>query len=161
MAQNNVSVIASTLDTTIYTFRVEDRTTSSDTQILAGEPVKLGSTNNVVHVADGEPTNAAPMWGIALTDSTETATVDGTVDVLIVEPIRTVLRTKYTAGSTVNNGVLYDTVTYDVVGGVYTVDADEGTDPNVHGLQIMDFDTAEGTVDYTVRSYATESGSST
>jgi len=161
MAQNDVKVINSTLNTIIRTFRVEDRTTSSDTQILPGEPVKK-TTNAVGHVADGEPTNAAPLWGIAVTASTETATADGTVDVLIVEPNRTVLRTDYTAGATVDDGVLYDTVTYDVSGGgAYTVDADEGDDPNVHGLQLLAYDTDAGTIDYSVRSYATEGGSST
>lgn len=161
MAQYDVRVASSTLDTVIRTFRVEDFTTSSDTVIYPGEPVKKGSKNNVVHVADGEPTITAPMWGIAVTQSTATSTADGTVDVLICEPNRTVLRTKYTTGATVDDGVLYDTVTYDLSTGVYTVDADEGDDPNVHGLQILGYDTSEGTVDYGLRSYATEAGSST
>lgn len=162
MAQNDVTMLGSQANRIIRTYRVEDRTTSSAAAtIKPGEPVKVGATNNVILLATGEPTNAAPMVGVAVSESTETATADGTVDVLVVEAGRTLLRTAATTPANLADGILYDSVTYDLLNGVFTVDENEGDDPDVHGLEIVDYDADAGTVDYFVKGYAARYTSST
>lgn len=162
MAQNDVTQIGSQANRIIRTYRVEDRTTSGATAtIKPGEPVKVGASNNVIILATGEPTNAAPLVGIATSESTETATTDGTVDVLVVEAGRTLLRTAATTPANLADGILYDSVTYDLTNGVFTVDEDEGDDPDVHGLEIVAYDADAGTVDYFVKGYAARYTSST
>jgi len=162
MAKNDVTLLGSQANHIVRTYRVEDRTTSSaSATIKPGEPVKVGSSNNVIILATGEPTNSAPMVGIALTESTETASADGTVEVLVVEAGRTLLRTAATTPGNLADGILYDSVTYDLTGDVFTVDENEGDDPDVHGLEIVDYDATEGTVDYFVKGYAARYTSST
>ena len=164
MAKGNIEIIKNAGPTLQY--RVDDRTTSSATAtIKQGEPVKV-SGNFVVLVATAEPTNAAPMLGIAANESTETSTVDGVVDVTGIIPGSTVLRAKVTTPGNMDTdaellGILNDTVTFTLSNGEFTVNEDEGTDPNVHGLEIIGGNIDKGTVDFMVRSYAIEQGSST
>ena len=64
--------------------KVDDYTTSSSTQILAGEPVKLSAAggNVVVKLAAGDPEIGTDIvFGIAASDDTATATADGEVEV--------------------------------------------------------------------------------
>lgn len=161
MAKHDITIIRG--GGAVQQFLVDDRTTSSDIQILPGEPVKKSNANYVAHVGDGEPTITAPMWGIATSTSTETSTAEGVVNVQQVIPGKTVLRAKANTGSNLAAGILQDAVTLDRTGSTaysYTVDENEGDDPNVHGLIIVDYDADKDTVDFIVKSYATEQGSS-
>lgn len=139
------------------TMQVDDRTTSSDTQIFPGDPVKLTSegSNFVTHLATGDPEIGTDiMFGIAATISTETSTVDGFVDVY--SPIQGIVyRCKATTSGNIATGILYDTVTFDLTTTTYTVDENEGSDENVHGLRIVQIDADAGTVDFEIKDGAT------
>lgn len=149
----------------VRTHDVQDQTSSSDTTLYPGDPVKV-SGNYVVHVATGEPTITAPFLGIAYSTSTETTTADGTVQVAEVIPGETVMRCKATTSTNMDTaaellGLKHDCVTFDLTSTTYTIDEDEGTDPNVHGLEIVDGDITNGTLDFVARAYACEYHSST
>lgn len=144
---------------------VEDRTTSSDTQLFAGEPVKKAGTgtNFVQHVATGEPTNAAPMYGITVDDSTETSTADGNVNTQLLIPGRTILRGKATTAANIDtqaklDALINDAVTLDLTSTTFTIDENEGDDPDVHGLIIVGGNIDKGTLDVLVKDFATEQG---
>lgn len=144
---------------------VDDRTTSgASATIKPGEPIKK-SGNFAVILGDGEPTITAPMIGIAAEESTETATVDGYVDYYPVIPGETIMRAKVTTAANMDTaaellGIKGDAVAFDLATGTFTVDENEGDDPNVHGLLIVDGDIANGTVDFMLKQYASEFGSS-
>lgn len=140
--------------------KVQDYTNSSSTQILAGEPVKLSAAggNVVVKLADGDPEIGTDIvFGIAASDDTATATADGEVEVYAPLP-GIIYRCKATTPANLAEGIRYDTVTFDLTGGVYTVDEDEGTDEDGHGLRIVDFDATNGTVDFEIKINATRYG---
>lgn len=142
--------------------KVADYTTSSSTQILAGEPVKLSGAeggNVVVKLATGDPEIGTDIvFGIAASDDTATATADGEVEVYAPLP-GIIYRCKATNPANLAEGIRYDTVCFDVsAGGDYTVDEDEGTDEDVHGLRIVDFDATNGTVDFEIKINATRYG---
>jgi hypothetical protein len=150
-------------------FVSEDRTTSSaSATIKAGEPCKIRGAeggNDVIILATGEPLIGTDLFvGIAQAESTETSTVDGTVEILIPTPGITVMRAKATTVTNVDTaaerlGVLNDSVTFDLTAGVFTVDENEGADDNVHGLNIVDVNIDNGDVDFIVRSQACYWGS--
>ena len=143
--------------------KVDDYTASSSTQILAGEPVKLSAAggNVVVKLADGDPeigTNGDIVFGIAASDDTATLAADGEVEVYAPLP-GIIYRCKATTPANLAEGIRYDTVCFDLsAGGVYTVDEDEGSDEDVHGLRIVDFDATNGTVDFEIKINATRYG---
>lgn len=143
------------------TCQVDDYTTSSSTQILIGEPVKLNGEggNTVIKLATGDPEIGTDIvFGIAASDDTATATANGTVEVLLPLP-GIIYRCKATTPANLAEGIRYDTVCFDLsAGGVYTVDEDEGSDENVHGLRIVDFDTVNGTVDFEIKEGVTRYG---
>lgn len=140
--------------------KVDDYTTSSSTQILAGEPVKLSAAggNVVVKLAAGDPEIGTDVvFGIAASDDTATATADGEVEVYAPLP-GIIYRCKATNPANLAEGIRYDTVTFDLTNATYTVDEDEGTDEDVHGLRIVDFDATNGTVDFEIKINATRYG---
>lgn len=140
--------------------KVDDYTTSSSTQILAGEPVKLSAAggNVVVKLAAGDPKIGTDVvFGIAASDDTATATADGEVEVYAPLP-GIIYRCKATNPANLTEGIRYDTVTFDLTNSTYTVDEDEGTDEDVHGLRIVDFDATNGTVDFEIKINATRYG---
>lgn len=140
--------------------KVDDYTTSSSTQILAGEPVKLSAAggNVVVKLATGDPEIGTDVvFGIAASDDTATATADGEVEVYAPLP-GIIYRCKATNPANLAEGIRYDTVTFDLTNATYTVDEDEGTDEDVHGLRIVDFDATNGTVDFEIKINATRYG---
>ena len=140
--------------------KVDDYTTSSSTQILVGEPVKLSAAggNHVVKLADGDPEIGKNIvFGIAASDDTATATADGEVEVYAPLP-GIIYRCKATTPANLAEGIRYDTVTFDLTGTTYTVDEDEGSDEKVHGLRIVDFDATNGTVDFEIKINATRYG---
>jgi len=140
---------------TAYKYNVSDRDTSSaSATIKAGEPVKTYSTNEfVVIIADGDPEISTDQFiGVARKESTETATADGKVEVVTLIPMSTVLRGKATTAGNIDTAsellaYLNDWVTFDVTSSVFTIDENETTDPNVHGLMIIGGDTTDKTLD--------------
>ena len=140
--------------------KVDDYTTSSSTQILAGEPVKLSAEggNVVVKLANGEPAIGTDIvFGIAASDDTATTTADGEVEIYAPLP-GIIYRCKATTSANLAEGIRYDTVTFDLTGTTYTVDENEGSDEDVHGLRIVDFDATDGTVDFEIKINATRYG---
>lgn len=70
-------------------------------------------------------------------------------------PYMTVIRGKATTSTNVNTAAKIlayegDWVTFDNTSDVFTIDEDEGTDANVHGLQIIGGDHIAYTLDVTV-----------
>ena len=170
MVKNDIKVIKHPGPTRQYL--AEDRTTSSVTAtIKVGEPVKVAGTgtNFVQPVATGDPEiTTDQLVGLAASESTETSTADGTVNVTTLLPTRTVLRGKATTSSNMDtqselDGLKNDWVTFDVTAssgtnGIFTIDENEGTDPDVHGLKIIDGDISLYTLDVIVHSMAVEAG---
>ena len=143
------------------TCKVDDYTSASSTQILIGEPVKLNGegANTVIKLATGDPEYGTDIvFGIAASDDTATSAADGEVEVLLPLP-GIIYRCKAHTPANLAEGVRYDCVTFDLTGTTYTVNEDEGTDEDVHGLRIVDFDATNGTVDFEIRSVVTRYGS--
>ena len=172
MAITDVQVIKDPGPT--VTFQAEDRTASSITvAMLPGEPVKVGGTgtNFVIPILTGDPeVGTDEMVGIVRKLSTESSTVDGTVEVITLRPGTTHLRAKATTVGNIDTdakllALLNDWVTFDVTGagtngptGVFTIDENEGTDPNVHSLKIITGDIVRGTLDVLVHSSGSGAG---
>lgn len=137
----------------VRTFKVDDLTTTSDTVIYPGEPVKIYNAqggNYVLHLATGDPEIGTDiMVGIAASQSTATATAEGTVNVYMPMP-GVVYRCKATTPANLADGILFDTVCFDLTSTTFTVDEDEGTDENVHPLRIVDYNATAGTVDFLI-----------
>jgi len=154
MSRNDVTLVYNPYASTpTREFVVEDRTTSSDTVMYPGEPVKINGegANYVIHLATGDPEYGTDiMAGITANGSTETSTVDGVVDVILPLP-GIIWRGKATDSTALAAGILYDCVTFDFTTPDFTVDEDEGTDENIHGLRIMGYDSDEGTVDFMIK----------
>lgn len=146
--------------------KVDDRTTSSVvTTLQPGEPVKK-STNFAIPVATGDPeVGTDEMLGIVRKESTETSTADGEVEVLSFIPGLSVIRAAATTPANMDTaaellGIIGDHVAFDVTAssgtnGVFTIDENEGDDPNVHGLKILRGNTVKGTLDCLVHALAT------
>jgi hypothetical protein len=160
MSLADISIVAGRGE--VLPFKVDDRTTSSATAtIKAGEPVKQSNSNYALLLATGDPEQGTDAFiGIAHNESTETSTAEGWLDVDIVVPYITRLRGRATTSANINTaakllGVLQDSVTFDLTSGAFTIDEDEGDDPNVHSLVIVDGDIAKGTLDVYVKPLAT------
>lgn len=155
-------------------YQAEDRTTSSiTTNMLPGEPVKVGGTgtNFVIPLVTGDPEVGTDEFvGIVFSESTETSTADGEVYVRTIIPVKTLMRAKVTTTTNFNTagekaGILGDWVACDVTGagtngptGVFTVDENEGTDPNVHGFKVVEGSITRFTVDFIAHAGASEGG---
>lgn len=143
-------------------FGAEDRGTSSvTTNMLAGEPVKRGGSNGnfVIPLANGDAENGTDIFvGIVTEQSSETASADGEVNVELCGP-GTVIQGRATTVANIDTaakllGVRHDYVCFDLTGagtngptGVFTIDEDEGDDPNVHCLFILTGDIEKGTLE--------------
>ena len=157
MAKNDIKLLEPK-NVSTREFVVEDRDTNSATYtIKAGEPVKLRAaedSNDIIILATGDPEIGTDIVvGVAANESTETATVDGTVQVYIPIPGVTVFRCRATTPANVNTAakrlaILNDCVAFDLTGTTFTVDETEGTDDDVHGLIIVDVDTSNGDIDF-------------
>ena len=119
-------------------------TEANATAIYAGEPVKFKSAGSkyVIPVADAEPLigTTVAVVGIAASDSTQTASVDGTVEVYLVDS-STVLRAKAKTSSTADTAAEVialkgKRVVFDLTSTQYTVDA-AYTDGATNGLLIV------------------------
>lgn len=167
MSKGDVYIVSGAVGT-VLPFRVDDRTTSTQTEtIKAGEPVQLDNENYVEIVADAGPvqTGANQLVGLAHNESSETASAEGTVDVEVVVPYVTILRAKAHTAANIDTdaelkAILNDSVTFSNSSNVITVNEDEGDDPNVHGLLIIGGDIDKGTLDFVVKPLATVFGRS-
>jgi hypothetical protein len=153
LAANNLRILKGGY--TVRRFRTEANVKLG---IASGDAVKAAQgtgTNYVDLVLDGDPEEATDMFlGITRSGSTNTAAADGVVDVEIVGP-GTIIEGKANTAANVNTdakllGLLFDFVCFDrsaaTAAGTITIDEDEGTDTDVHGLTILDGDIVKGTL---------------
>lgn len=156
MARGDVRVVGG-LSGGVFNWSVDDRTTSTTVAVIQpGEPVHAAGTGNnfVEPIENGEPVQAQStrMIGLAASVSTETSSADGYVDVEHIVPMSTVLECRVTTAANVNtrsewDDLQGDTVTFDAAALTasrdttpFTVDEDEGDDPNDHGLVLIGWD---------------------
>lgn len=147
----------------VFNWAVEDRTgTTTVASIKPGEPVEAGGTGNnfALPCVNGDPVQAGSsrMIGIGASESTETSSADGYMDVEHIIPMATVLECAVTTPANVNtraefDGIQGDTVCFDAAAinasrdtTPFTIDEDEGDDPNDHGLVIVGWDERRPTV---------------
>lgn len=151
--------------------RVEDRTQSThDFTIKPGEVVEKGvsgavaaSGNFAVLAIVGSPADGVNLLtGICKEESDETLTVDGHgVFYLLEFGVR--LRGRATTPGNIDtqakfDDIVLDNVTFDGIAAKgdspvttpYTINENEGDDPNVHGLQIINGDIEGGTLEVRV-----------
>jgi len=135
------------------------QTEAAATAIYAGEPVKLKSAGSpyVIPLADNEPVigTTTQMVGIAKSDSTQTASADGYVDVYMLDEGDIVLAAKATTSTNFDstsevNALVGDRVLFDLVSTTYTVDENAG-DTATSGLQIIGGNAAKAEVYFKVR----------
>ncbi len=156
MAANNIRILKHGL--TVQRFRTEANVTVG---IREGDAIKvaIGTGTNYAGVClDGDPEQATDMFGgVSRSGGTETASADGVIDVELVMP-GSILEAKATTTTNVNTdakllGLLFDCVACDrsaaTAAGVLTLDEDEGTDPDVHGLMILDGRITDGMMFFT------------
>jgi hypothetical protein len=134
------------------------RTEAAATAIYAGEPVKIGGTgsNYVVPLADAEPTTSADIMGIAASDSTQTASANGTVDVYLAVS-DAVFECKAKTATTFDTdaeilAVLNDIVPFDLTSSTYTIDVAAAAGTN--GLRIVGGDPATQMVQFMILAQA-------
>ncbi|MBT7915272.1 hypothetical protein HN588_15345 [Candidatus Bathyarchaeota archaeon] len=114
--------------------------------------------NVVVKLATGGPLIGTNIFmGIAASEDTATTTANGTVEVYLPLP-GLIYRCAATTTGNLAEGVRYDTVAFDLTTSTYTVDENEGSDEDVHGLRIVDMDTTAGTVDFIIKEGVTMLG---
>jgi len=164
MATNDVKIVdvAGANVTPVRKFRTE----AGEADILVGEPVKIGGTGNnyVIPLAKGDPEIGTDrMVGIAASDSNHTASADGIVEVYIPIPGMTVMRADAHTAANIDSdakllALLNDSVTFDLTSTTYTVNENEGDDPDVHGLMLVDGNIDEGTLDFVLKAGASISG---
>src|SRR3990167_320357 len=156
MAANNIRILKHG-----YTTQRVRTILNVELGIEAGDAI-LGATQTGTNYASlvltGDPEQATDMFaGVSKSGSTATASVDGVIDVELVGP-GTILEAKCTTAGNVDTDakillLLNDFVCFDrsaaTAAGTLTVDEDEGTDFDVHGLCMLDFRTTDGTVFFT------------
>jgi len=139
------------------------QTETGATAIFVGEPVKLKSAGSpfVIPLADNEPVigTTTQVIGIAASDSTETASADGVVQVYLGDG-KTVWRAKASTPANIDtkaklDALQNDRVLIDLISSTYTVDENAG-DGATSGIQIVGGDTETGDVFFTIRPAALE-----
>jgi hypothetical protein len=133
-------------------YDVDDRTSSSASAThKPGEPVKKNG-NFALLCATGDPEiGTDTLLGIVAKESTETSSADGKCEVIVVGP-GSVIRGKPTTTANMDTaselqGLLLDYVAFDLTSTTFTIDENEGDDPNVHGLQIISGNVTKLTLD--------------
>jgi len=161
MAKFNVRIVDQAGHNVIPT--VKWQTEANATAIYAGEPVKLKAAGSpyVIPLADGEPQigTTTQVVGIAASDSTQTASADGSVEVYIPLP-GVVYSAKAKTASTVDtqaelNALCGDNVVFDLTSTTYSVDAAAGNAAG-NGIQIIGGNPATTEVYFTIRPAAAQ-----
>jgi hypothetical protein len=161
MAKYDVSVIKGG-GAPVFTENVASGAANS---LHAGDAVKKNG-NYVIRIATGDPEIGTDEGiGICISESTDTAAADGTVNVLYPIPGVTILRAKATTAANLDTaakllGLQGDCVAFDLTSTTITVDEDEGDDPNVHGLKIIGGSVSKGTLDFVIQGGVGLGGSS-
>ena len=162
MAKGNIRVVdPAGTSLPVWTWQTE----AAATDIKAGEPVKLKSAGSpyVIPFADGDPVigTTTQVIGIAKSDSTHTATADGSIDVYMPLP-GVVYGVKALTAAGVDtqselNALVGDRVVLDLTSSTYTIDA-AAADGATKGVQIVGgvVTNAVGEVYFTLRPGATE-----
>ena len=126
--------------------------------LAEGDFVKRGGTggNYAAIIADGDPEAGTDIvLGVTKNASSNTTAANGVVNVEIVGP-GSIISGRATTAANINTAakllaIRSDFVAIDrsaaTVAGVVTIDEDEGDDPNVHGLFILDGDIVKGTLE--------------
>lgn len=147
MAKNDIKVVSQ--DLPVITMRTE----AAATAIYAGEPVKIGGTgtNYAVPGADAEPNTTTLQMGIAVSDSTQTATADGTVDVALFVP-GALFEGQAKSAAAIDTeaellGLINDLVAFDLTSSSYTIETASAASTN--GLRILGGDVETGTILFT------------
>jgi len=156
MAANDLRILKHGL--TVQRFDTEANVTVG---MESGDAIKgaIGTGANYVGVClTGDPEQETDMFiGVSKSGGTETAAADGVIDVELVIP-GTIMEIKATTVANVNTDALilalkFDQVTFDrsaaTAAGVLTLDEDEGTDTDVHGLMILDGRPTDGMMYFT------------
>lgn len=153
------------------TWQVDDRDTSSVTATISpGTPLKIAGTADFVIpflTGDGEIATDA-FVGLARKTSTETATVDGVVEIVAPIPGQTILRGFGTTAANIDtaseiddlvgNYVAVDVTALASTNGDFTIDEDEVSDPNGNMLLILRGNAVKGTLDCLIHVLATAAG---
>ncbi len=163
MALNNIRIVDVGGHNVVPTITCQ--TEAATTNIKAGELVKFKALGSqyVIPLADGDGVigTMVPIVGLAATTSTETATVNGTVDVYL--PLTGVVyeaSAKSAASAdtqTEINALVNDRAIIDLTGVVYTIDA-TGTDVATAPFVIVGGDPARSTLKFVIRAGATHLG---
>ena len=156
MAANNIRILKG--GKTVVRVRTEANVTVG---IREGDAIKcaIGTGTNYAGVClTGDPEQATDMFmGVSKSAGTETASADGVIDVEIAVP-GTVMECLGTTVANLNTdalllGLLFDHVAFDrsaaTAAGVLTLDEDEGTDADVHGMMILDGRITDGMLYFT------------
>lgn len=167
MSRNDITIIDTGGHNCVPVLRwlVDDRTTSSANQILAGEPTKQGAAASqfVIPCVDGDLTIGTdqPFTGIAAADSTETTSADGYVDLYVPLP-GVVYEIKALSAAAANTQSEIDAMrgenqVLDLTSGAFTMDTAAGGSAN-NAFTIVGGDPLKSTVWFTVRIDATYLG---
>lgn len=153
MAANDIKVLNSA-----YGTRQFPTEANVDLGLAGGDAVKLAGTgaNYATIILDGDPEQGTDIFlGVTKNDGSQTATANGVVDVEIVGP-GSVLQGKMNTPANADTaaellGIIGDYVTFDrsaaTAAGILTIDENEGSDNDVHGLFILGGDIVKGTLD--------------
>jgi hypothetical protein len=152
----------------VRNYKVDERDTTTLTQALQPGEIVKRSTYYVTLVDSGDPEIATDeIVGVVSEASTETATADGTVDVVTLFPGQTVIRGKPVTSANIDTEAELLTYTNNQVDLDWTsgytsnlrIDEDQTNDPNRLGIRIIAGDTDKLTLDVIVHINATEAGS--
>jgi hypothetical protein len=153
MAERNIQVRHSAYGSRSMPFEA-----NVDVGIEVGDVVKRGGTgaNFAVHIQDGDPEQGTDiMLGVIKVAPQHTATANATGVVEIVGPGSIISGYANTAAN-IDTAAKLAAITLDFVAfdrsadtaaGILTIDENEGDDPNVHGLLILDGDIEKGTLE--------------
>lgn len=151
--------------------RAEDRTTSTHIATMKpGEPVEKGASgvvaaagNFAVLALGGSPADGTNLFlGVVKEESDETSALDGHVNIYLVGLGSRLRGTATTPGNVDSiakfDALVLDTVTFDGIAAAtgnttttpYTINENEGSDENVHGLQMLHCDILTGAIDVRV-----------
>lgn len=142
---------------------VTKQTEAAATAISAGEPVKLKAAGSpyVIPMATTEPIigTTTQVIGIAASDSTQTASADGTVEVYLFKQ-GVIYSAKASTPANIDtkaklDALENDRVVFGLATGTYTVDENAG-DGATKGLQIVGGNPATGDIYFQIRPAAAE-----
>jgi len=163
MARNDIKIKDVAGHNVLPTLRCQ--TEANATAILQGEPVKFKALGSQYVIpladADGVIGTMTPIVGVAASDSTQTASADGYVDVYIPLPGTIYeIAAKSAAGANTQseiNALVNDRAIIDLTAGVYTLDA-TGTDVATAPFLIVGGNPDKSTLYVQIRTGATALG---